>query len=89
MIAHMYFASEYAEGGRATDKVDVYSFGVVLLELLSGKRPADGNDGEDIGLAAWVIQLIPYCFIFSRETILIMHMPYQPPFCCINSFYLL
>lgn len=52
-----YIAPEYAEGGRATDKVDVYSFGVVLLELLSGKRPADGNDGEDIGLAAWARRL--------------------------------
>ncbi|MCO5607915.1 hypothetical protein L7F22_062117 [Adiantum nelumboides] len=52
-----YIAPEYAEGGRATDKIDVYSFGVVLLELLSRKRPADGNDGEDLGLAAWARRL--------------------------------
>lgn len=52
-----YIAPEYAEGGRATDKVDVYSFGVVLLELLSGKRPADASEGEDISLAAWARRL--------------------------------
>ncbi|KAH7287330.1 hypothetical protein KP509_32G050400 [Ceratopteris richardii] len=48
-----YIAPEYAEGGKATDKVDVYSFGVLLLELLSRKRPSEGGDSEDIGLAAW------------------------------------
>lgn len=52
-----YIAPDYAEGGRATDKVDVYSFGVVLLELLSGRRPGDGIDGEAVGLAAWALGL--------------------------------
>ncbi|KAF8410988.1 hypothetical protein HHK36_003527 [Tetracentron sinense] len=36
-----YLTPEYFDTERATAKGDVYSFGVVLLELLTGKRPAD------------------------------------------------
>lgn len=32
---------------KITEKSDVYSFGVVLLEIITGKRPADASFGEE------------------------------------------
>eukprot|EP00249_Psilotum_nudum_P015572 c25399_g1_i1 orf=65-1879(+) len=53
-----YIAPEYAEFGRATDKVDVYSYGVFLLELLSGRRPAEISlERDGINLAGLVLTL--------------------------------
>jgi serine/threonine protein kinase len=38
-----------------TTKLDVYSYGVHLLELLTGKQPADDPSfGESLHVAAWV-----------------------------------
>lgn len=36
-----YFAPEYGNTSRITEKVDVYSYGVVLLEIITGKEPVD------------------------------------------------
>ncbi|KAI4378826.1 hypothetical protein MLD38_016254 [Melastoma candidum] len=38
-----YLAPEYFMHGKVSDKIDVYAFGVVILELLSGRRPIDGE----------------------------------------------
>ncbi|GJN35603.1 hypothetical protein PR202_gb24396 [Eleusine coracana subsp. coracana] len=40
-----YMAPEYAYTWKVTEKSDVYSFGVVLLELVTGRRPIQAEDG--------------------------------------------
>lgn len=56
-----YVAPEYAQTGRATEKIDVYSYGVVLLELLTRRRPSDpGLPDRDMSLAGWVHQQEKY-----------------------------
>ncbi|CAH8353897.1 unnamed protein product [Eruca vesicaria subsp. sativa] len=48
-----YAAPEYISTGRLTAKSDVYSFGVVLLELISGRRAMDSNNGIRYSLVDW------------------------------------
>ncbi|KAM0001048.1 putative protein kinase RLK-Pelle-RLCK-VIIa-2 family [Helianthus debilis subsp. tardiflorus] len=43
MGTHGYAAPEYVMTGHLTTMTDVYSFGVVLLELLTGRRPINGQ----------------------------------------------
>ncbi|KAK9675950.1 hypothetical protein RND81_11G043700 [Saponaria officinalis] len=44
-----YTDPEYAKTGKLNEKVDVYSFGVVLLELITGREPAN--------LVDWFVEL--------------------------------
>ncbi|XP_039128249.1 LOW QUALITY PROTEIN: L-type lectin-domain containing receptor kinase VIII.1-like [Dioscorea cayenensis subsp. rotundata] len=50
-----YLAPEYLLTGRATEKTDVFSFGALVLEVVSGRRPIDGNEGRN--LVEWVWRL--------------------------------
>lgn len=48
-----YVAPEYALYGKLTEGIDVYSFGAVLLELLSGKKALETNEGKAYLLTDW------------------------------------
>ena len=43
-----YRAPELSKLKKASTKTDVYSLGVIILELLTGKSPADSNNGMDL-----------------------------------------
>ncbi|TVU01646.1 hypothetical protein EJB05_52877, partial [Eragrostis curvula] len=49
-----YIAPEYTYTLQVDEKSDVYSFGVVLLELLTGRRPAETEYGEGSSIVDWV-----------------------------------
>ncbi|KAJ9131530.1 hypothetical protein P3X46_035185 [Hevea brasiliensis] len=48
-----YIAPEYALYGKLTERSDVYSFGVVLLELLSGRKAYQNDEGKVSLLTDW------------------------------------
>lgn len=49
-----YIAPEYASSGRISRKCDVYSYGIVLMEITTGKSPADEMFTEGATLVKWV-----------------------------------
>ncbi|XP_042409217.1 probably inactive leucine-rich repeat receptor-like protein kinase IMK2 isoform X2 [Zingiber officinale] len=51
-----YRAPELAKLKKANAKTDVYSLGMILLELLTGKPPADSTNGMD--LPQWVASIV-------------------------------
>jgi serine/threonine protein kinase len=48
------FIAEYGYSLKITEKSDVYSFGVVLLEIITGKKPADPSFPEGKHVIEWV-----------------------------------
>jgi len=52
-----YMAPEQAKGKRVDKRIDVWAFGVVLFEMLSGRRPFEGDDVTEV--MASVVKLEP------------------------------
>ncbi|CAL0319480.1 unnamed protein product [Lupinus luteus] len=53
-----YRAPEVIDNRKATHASDVYSFGVLLLELLTGKSPANTINEEVVNLVRWVNSVV-------------------------------
>ncbi|RWV82063.1 hypothetical protein GW17_00056467 [Ensete ventricosum] len=54
-----YRAPEVTDVRKVSQKADVYSFGVLLMELLTGKSPAQTlNDEDSINLPRWVQSVV-------------------------------
>ncbi|XP_074570276.1 putative inactive receptor kinase At1g48480 [Curcuma longa] len=54
-----YRAPEITDPSRVSQKADVYSFGVLLMELLTGRPPAQANlDGDGVDLPMWVRSVV-------------------------------
>lgn len=57
----MYFIISYAEAGETkeiTVKSDIYAFGLILIEMLTGKSPADA----ELGMHKSIIEWARYCY---------------------------
>lgn len=66
-VAHeimvIYASPEYLQHGRITKKTDVWSLGILILEILTGKLPANflqqSGKGSELSLANWVDSVVP------------------------------
>lgn len=53
-----YRAPEHIDNKKVSQRADVYSFGVLLLEILTGKIPAQSLQDEGIDLPKWVQSVV-------------------------------
>ncbi|XWS72522.1 hypothetical protein CRYUN_Cryun02cG0047200 [Craigia yunnanensis] len=57
-ISSAYVAPEARESKNMTEKSDIYGFGLILIELLTGKSPADAEFGVHQSMVEWA----RYCY---------------------------
>ncbi|KAG2720428.1 hypothetical protein I3760_02G034500 [Carya illinoinensis] len=54
-----YVAPEYACTGMLNEKSDVYSFGILIMEIISGRSPADySRPKEEVNLIDWLKTMV-------------------------------
>ncbi|KAK7358470.1 hypothetical protein VNO77_00398 [Canavalia gladiata] len=61
-IMVIYKSPEYLQHGRITKKTDVWCLGILILEILTGKFPANflqQGKGSEVSLATWVQSVVP------------------------------
>ncbi|KAG2408655.1 Pollen receptor-like kinase [Vigna angularis] len=61
-IMVIYKSPEYLQQGRITKKTDVWCLGILILEILTGKFPANflqKGKGSEVSLASWVDSVVP------------------------------
>lgn len=61
-IMVIYKSPEYLQHGRITKKSDVWCLGILILEILTGKFPANflqKGKGSEVSLASWVDSVVP------------------------------
>ncbi|CAJ1937170.1 unnamed protein product [Sphenostylis stenocarpa] len=61
-IMVIYKSPEYLQQGRITKKTDVWCLGILILEILTGKFPANflqKGKGSEVSLASWVESVVP------------------------------
>ena len=61
-IMVVYKSPEYLHHGRITKKTDVWCLGILILEILTGKFPANflqQGKGSEVSLANWVQSVVP------------------------------
>ncbi|OEL23734.1 putative receptor-like protein kinase [Dichanthelium oligosanthes] len=54
-----YIAPEYGFGSKISREGDIYSYGIIILELLTGKRPADEMFNVGLSLHKFVEKAFP------------------------------
>ncbi|KAG5030082.1 hypothetical protein GLYMA_05G220900v4 [Glycine max] len=61
-IMVIYKSPEYLQQGRITKKTDVWCLGILILEILTGKFPANflqQGKGSEVSLASWIHSVVP------------------------------
>ena len=58
LMASGYKAPELVDNKKVSLRTDMYSFGVLLLEILTGKSPAQSLQDEGLDLARWVQSVV-------------------------------
>ncbi|KAJ1442519.1 Protein kinase domain [Sesbania bispinosa] len=72
-IMVIYKSPEYLQHGRVTKKTDVWSLGILILEILTGKFPANflpQGKASELSLATWVESIVPENWsseVFDKE----------------------
>lgn len=70
LMLSRYLAPEYFMHGIVDEKTDVFSFGVLLLEIVTGRRPADTSKQS---LLVWVSDLTTSAnLILKYEEVLLL-----------------